>query len=173
MGRQKHIESPDHLWALFDAYRIHLKSNPITLVEQKKGTTVIPKGLTVEEYREFSNSIIELPAQRPLTLEGFENYCADLEIINDLGDYFANTDNRYADYTTICKRIRRVIRQDQIEGGMAGIYNPSITQRLNGLVDRVQEDGTKEVTIKVKYEQKGIGGSPEPPALGTGDSLEE
>jgi hypothetical protein len=37
---------------------------------------------------------------------------------------------------------------------MAGIYNPSITQRLNGLVEKIQEDGNKEVTIKVKYEKK-------------------
>lgn len=40
---------------------------------------------------------------------------------------------------------------------MSGIYNPSITQRLNGLVDKVQEDGTKEIVVKVKYDRKGIG----------------
>jgi hypothetical protein len=32
---------------------------------------------------------------------------------------------------------------------MVGIYNPSITQRLNGLVDKIQEDGTKKVIIEV------------------------
>jgi hypothetical protein len=37
---------------------------------------------------------------------------------------------------------------------MAGIYNASITQRLNGLTEKIQEDGSKEVTIKVKYEKK-------------------
>ena len=36
----------------------------------------------------------------------------------------------------ICTRIRAEIRQDQIDGGMAGIYNTSITQRLKGLVDK-------------------------------------
>ena len=30
------------------------------------------------------------------------------------------------------------MRQDQIEGGMAGMYNPSITQRLNSLVEKTQ-----------------------------------
>jgi hypothetical protein len=34
------------------------------------------------------------------------------------------------------------------------IYHPSITQRLNGLVDKKEESG--EVTISVKYEQKEI-----------------
>jgi hypothetical protein len=71
-----------------------------------------------------------------LTLEGFENYVSDLDIISDLSQYFANTEQRYTEYQTICSRIRRTIKQDQIEGGMVGQYNPSITQRLNGLVDK-------------------------------------
>ena len=75
-------------------------------------------------------------------MEGFENYCFEKKIINDLGDYFSNKDERYNEFATICSRIRKHIRQDQIEGGMANIYNSSITQRLNGLVDK-QEIETK------------------------------
>ena len=56
--------------------------------------------------------------------------------------------------------------KDQIEGGMAGIYNPSITQRLNNLVEKVQEDGNKNITVKVKYESKGTGNSSERAASG-------
>ncbi|NBW20076.1 MAG: hypothetical protein EBR82_70105, partial [Caulobacteraceae bacterium] len=67
---------------------------------------------------------------------GFENWCADAGIIEDLSNYFANTKGNYSDYSTICLRIKRVIRQDQIEGGMVGQYNASITQRLNSLVDK-------------------------------------
>jgi HPt (histidine-containing phosphotransfer) domain-containing protein len=48
-------------------------------------------------------------------------------------DYFANTDNRYSEYATICSRIEEAIRMDQIEGGMVGQYNASITQRINAL----------------------------------------
>ena len=47
-----------------------------------------------------------------------------------------NLNDAYAEFSPICHAIREVIRQDQIEGGMAGIYNPSITQRLNNLVDK-------------------------------------
>jgi hypothetical protein len=80
-----------------------------------------------------------------LTIEGFENYLEDLEIISHLSDYFANTNNNYSDYSTICSRIKRNVKQDQIEGGMAGIYNPSITQRLNNLVEKqeVKHEVTK------------------------------
>jgi hypothetical protein len=120
----KYIETPEKLWDLFTQYKNEVKKNP-----RKK---------MVFGGKDFSSDFELL--ERPLTLEGFENHCADLDIIQDLGHYFANTDNRYADYCTICSRIRKTIRQDQIEGGMVGQYNSSITQRLNGLVDKSQVD---------------------------------
>jgi hypothetical protein len=120
VGKNKYIESPEKMWELFEAYRKEVKSNPrhITDFYGKDGEERIK------------------PLERPLTLEGFENYVSDLDIISDLSNYFANSDNKYTEYSTICSRIRRTIKQDQIEGGMVGQYNPSITQRLNGLVDK-------------------------------------
>jgi hypothetical protein len=120
----KYIETPEKLWDLFTQYKNEVKKNP-----RKK---------MVFGGKDFSSDFELL--ERPLTLEGFENYCADLDIIQDLSQYFANTENRYTDYQTICSRIRKTIRQDQIEGGMVGQYNSSITQRLNGLVDKSQVD---------------------------------
>ena len=149
MAKHKYIRTPQRMWELFCLYREEIKSNPIKITEQKKGTVIIPKDFTGN----LPDSIIELPAQRPLTIEGFENYCADLGIINDLGDYFSNKNSKYSKFSTICSRIKRTIRQDQIEGGMAGIYNPSITQRLNGLTEKNQTelttDGSFNVTLNL------------------------
>ena len=119
-GHGKYIETPEKMWEYFKAYRAEVKNNPRT-------KTVFP-GKDAIPQRE--------PLERPLTLEGFENWCADAGIIEDLSNYFANTKGNYSDYSTICSRIKRVIRQDQIEGGMVGQYNASITQRLNSLVDK-------------------------------------
>jgi len=119
-GQGKYIETPEKMWEYFEAYRAEVKNNPRT-------KTVFP-GKDAIPQRE--------PLERPLTLEGFENWCADAGIRQDLGDYFANTKGNYSEYSTICSRIKRVIRQDQIEGGMVGQYNASITQRLNALVDK-------------------------------------
>ena len=119
-GNGKYIETPEKMWEYFEAYRAEVKNNPRT-------KTVFP-GKNAIPQRE--------PLERPLTLEGFENWCADAGIIEDLSNYFANTKGNYSDYSTICSRIKRVIRQDQIEGGMVGQYNASITQRLNSLVDK-------------------------------------
>lgn len=128
MGKNKYIENPEKMWEYFERYKKEVKQDVI-LVHDFVGKDA------EEVYRR---------KERPLTLEGFENWCADNEIIEDLGHYFANTENRYENYRTICSRIKKVIRQDQIEGGMAGIYNPSITQRLNNLVERTEVKEVKE-----------------------------
>lgn len=122
MAKHKYIESPEKLWELFEIYVKNTKDSPITVHDfvGKDGRS---------DYRE---------KERPLTIEGFECYLYDEGIIGDLSHYFANTDNRYSDYITICSRIRKVVRNDQIQGGMAGIYNPSITQRLNNLIERTE-----------------------------------
>jgi hypothetical protein len=119
-GNGKYIETPEKMWEYFEAYRAGVKNNP-------RLKTVFPGKDAIPQWE---------PLERPLTLEGFENWCADAGIIEDLSNYFANTKGNYSDYSTICSRIRRVIRQDQIEGGMVGQYNASITQRLNSLVDK-------------------------------------
>lgn len=120
MGKNKYIETPEKMWELFLAYKKSVKENPI-IVKDWVGKEAD------QVYRE---------KEKPLTIDGFECWCYDNDIINDLSNYFANSDNKYSEYSTICSRIRKAVRTDQIEGGMVGIYNPSITQRLNGLVDK-------------------------------------
>lgn len=119
-GRPKKIESPEIMQSLFEEYIEETKSNPIL-----KHTFVGKDGKSVYEKRE-----------RALTLDGFELFCYKEGIINDLNDYFSNKDGRYQDFATICSRIRKRIREDQIQGGLAGVYNTSITQRLNGLTEK-------------------------------------
>lgn len=118
--KKKYIETPEKMWGLFQLYRKKVKAAPFKVTDWVGGA-----GKQVDRKKE-----------KPLTMEGFENYCFEENIISDLGDYFSNKDGKYETYSTICSRIRQIIRQDQIEGGMAGIYNPSITQRLNNLVDK-------------------------------------
>jgi hypothetical protein len=136
MGNHKYIESPEKMWQLFNDYRAKVKETPF-IVKDWVGA----KAIEVEREKE-----------KPLTIEGFENYVFDLGIIGDLGHYFSNLNNKYSDFLAICSRIRKTIREDQIAGGMAGIYNPSITQRLNGLVEKVQEDGTHKLIIEYRDE---------------------
>jgi hypothetical protein len=139
-GAPKKIESPEKLWQYFEEYREKVKSNPIIVKDWvgKDANSV---------YRE---------KERPLTIEGFENYLEDEGIINDLSNYFANSNNAYSEFSTICMRIKRNVREDQIAGGMAGIYNPSITQRLNSLVEKTEDvtpQQPKKLIIKIKKDE--------------------
>ena len=118
----KYIETPEKMWEYFEAYKKQVKDNP-----RKK---------MVFGGKDFNSDFEKL--ERPLTMEGFENYCYDN--IGCVEQYFKNKDGLYTDYIPICSRIRKEIRQDQIEGGMVGQYNPSITQRLNNLVEKTQTE---------------------------------
>jgi hypothetical protein len=120
VGRPRNLESPEQLSELFDKYKADVKANP--RIKSVFG------GKEFEERAE--------PLERPLTLEGFELFCYDE--VGVVEQYFKNTDKRYEEFVPICSRIRKAIRQDQIEGGMVGQYNPSITQRLNGLTEKVE-----------------------------------
>lgn len=126
MGKNKYIESPEKMWEHFQEYRKEKKNNPIL----------------VQDFVGKDGDEVNRKKERPLTLEGFEVWCFENGIISDLSDYFENKQERYSDYVPICRAIRKIIRNDQIEGGMSGIYNPSITQRLNGLTEK------SEVTVK-------------------------
>ena len=86
----------------------------------------------------------------PYTFEGFEVFC--YENYGCVEQYFRNKDNCYTDFVAICSHIKKEIRSNQITGGLLGVYNPSITQRLNNLVEKVEDvtpQAPKKIIIKV------------------------
>lgn len=127
-GLEKYI-SVEQMKELFEAYVKHTSENPRTR----------------QEHVGREGKKVEVELRVPLTLVGFYNYSYERGGLLSMKDYFSNKDKRYDDYVPICAYIRAVIRQDQIEGGMVGQYNASITQRLNGLKE--QQD------VNVKSEQ--------------------
>lgn len=130
MGKKKYIETPERLMQIFNEYKEHTKANP--------------------RYRyqlcQRSGEMVREPLEVPLTMEGFEIYCFD-KYHASLDHYFRNTDNSYTDYLSVCTHIRKIIRDDQIKGGMVGQYNPSITQRLNGLTEKQQIDTDGKIEV--------------------------
>ena len=112
--------TPESLLATFKKYVDWVRLNPI-----KK-----------EDYVGGAAKKVTREIQRPLTMEGFEVFVSSRGGISDLAPYFANRDDRYNDFIDVCRRIKTQIRADQIEGGMAGLYNHNITARLNGLTEK-------------------------------------
>jgi len=78
------------------------------------------------------------PQRPPYTMEGFKRFC--YENYGEVEQYFRNKDGYYEDFVVICSRIKNEIRENQVIGGMLGFYNPSITQRLNSLVDKQETE---------------------------------
>ena len=123
---------PEQLYELFLRYKEDVKANP--RIKSVFG------GKEFEERAE--------PLERPLTMEGFEVFCWDE--VGQVEQYFKNIDKRYEEFLPICSRIRKEIRRDQIEGGMVGQYNPSITQRLNNLKEHVEQTNVEQPLFKLR-----------------------
>lgn len=93
----------------------------------------------------------------PLTIEGFKVYCFNNKI-GTVWQYFENKDGYYNDFVEVCTHIKNETRFDQITGGLLNMYNPSITQRLNNLVEKTedvtpQQPKKLKITIKKKTDE--------------------
>lgn len=114
--------------------------------EYKENLTEQAKEWLVVQYVGKEGERKTDPQKVPMTMEGFERYCYDNYGVVE--QYFKNQDNYYEDFIPICSRIRKEIRENQIIGGMLGFYNPSITQRLNGLRESTDTNLTGELSVK-------------------------
>lgn len=86
------------------------------------------------------------PVKIPYTFEGLKRYCWDNKI-GCIEQYFTNQDGDYNDFLGICSRVKNEIREHQITGGMNGFFNASITQRLNGLIDKSEVNDNREPRV--------------------------
>ena len=133
MAKHKYIETPEAMWELFLKYVQWCKDNPIQR----------------EDYVGGAGKQVTRSYERPITISGFRAFGHKEGVT--INHYFANTDNSYEQYRTICSRIEDEIRDAQITNGLLGLYNASITQRLNNLTERVDQttQGEKVTEIKV------------------------
>jgi hypothetical protein len=118
--------TPETIWTHFLAYVKKTKSNPFIVTDWVGGVA----------------KQVDRKKERPLTLEGFDNYCAEFVPLYHVDEYIYNRDGRYPQFIQVVTRIRAMIRQDQIEGGMAMIYSQPLTARLNNLVEKTENKNT-------------------------------
>lgn len=126
MAKHKYIETPEALLELFNKYKADLK-------EQGKEWQKI-QYVGKDGFKAIDDMKV------PMTMEGFRRFGYDNEVT--VKNYFDNKEDAYKEYYTICSRIRDEIRENQILGGLLGVFNPSITQRLNGLKEQTETTNT-------------------------------
>lgn len=126
------FKKPEELLAKWEEYKEDLKKRA---TQWEKVQYVGKDGIKVTDYPKL-----------PLTLEGFYRYCHEIKL-GYVQQYFVNKDDCYDDFVTVCSCVKNEIREDQITGGLLGEYNASITQRLQGLVDKKQTEHKGEPRI--------------------------
>lgn len=138
-GRPKSISTPELMWNLFNDYVDKVKSTPFEITDW---------------VGKDADQVIRTK-EKPLTMVGFEKHCYSEGYTEDLSRYFANTDNAYSDFSAIARHIRNCIKDDQISGGMVGIYNSTLTASLNNLSKKIEtrdidKDGNDKTSILVR-----------------------
>ena len=114
------FKEPNELLNAFNEYKQHVQ-------EQSKEWLKV-------QYVGKEGQRMEDAMKIPLTIEGFKVFC--YKKYGTIDQYLKNQDKIYNDFIPICSHIKEEIRENQIIGGMLGIFNPSITQRLNGLKEQ-------------------------------------
>ena len=125
-GVPKKIKTPEILWDLFEQYVQHEVNNPMYKVE----------------YVGKEGRVERTPLETPITFLGFECWLMDNAYINDLGDYSANIDGRYGEFTTILTRIRNCCYVHNFKGASVGIFNANIIARKLGLTEKQEVSQT-------------------------------
>lgn len=104
------------------------------------------------DFRGKDADEVILKLERPFTLSGL---MVHLEASQGFWKEFKKTQTgTREDFLPIITRIEEIIETQQLEGAMVGIFHNNIVARKLGLTEKVQEEGSKEVTIKVRYERK-------------------
>lgn len=135
MSKHKYIETPEKMWELFEEYVKHERDNP----------------MTKREYVGREGTPVDTPLETPITFEGFECFLADKKVINDLGDYSKNDDERYTDYAPIITRIRKNCFVHNFRGASVGLFNANLIARKLGLTEKqeIKSDQPTEMVITV------------------------
>ena len=136
MAKPRNFETPEDLFKAFEEYKRDIK---IQENEWQRVNYVGKDGKRVSD-----------PQKVPYTFEGFKRFC--VKNYGNVHQYFDNQNGSYESYLEVCSRVREEIRENQIIGGMLGFYNPSITQRLNGLTDKQDIKQTIKVGMEIEDE---------------------
>ena len=129
----KKIPTPELFLEMFEIYRFETKDNPFL----------------VHDFVGKDGNEVHRQKERCLTMEGFENYLEDQFGIGSIQQYLENREGRYPEYLSVIRKVRRMIREDQMSGGMAGVYNANLTARINGLSENVETKGESNKILTI------------------------
>ena len=116
------FKKPSELNEAWQNYKKHLEQEAI-------------KWAKVQYVGKEAQRVTDAPPM-PYTFSGFKVWAR--REIGCVEQYFTNQDDCYDDFIGICSHIKEEIRDNQITGGLLGVFNASITQRLNNLKEQTE-----------------------------------
>ena len=147
------LYNPENLWIKALEYFQYIDENPYYINEQTKQKTVIPKdsGLKPDQIKEITNPIVKIPTERTYTLMGF---CIFADMSHDT---FLNYEKEET-YIGVCKRIREIVEDNMLAGGLVGVYEKVLVARKLGLVEKhdITTDGESINAIIVDGRSKNV-----------------
>lgn len=129
-GRPPKFKTAKELEKAFEEYKAFCDAHPFEIVSEfrgEKSVRTIPHAYTLCGFMVFVDSCQE--------------WC----------DWKKYNKERGADFYGVITRIETEIREHQVVGGVAGIYNSNLTARLNGLTDK-KDVTSKGERIDLKFE---------------------
>ena len=127
------FKTPDELEKVWEEYKENLK------VEAREWFKI--------QYVGKEGNRVTDAYKLPYSLDSFEVFCYKNH--GHVEQYFKNKGGYYDDFVPLCTHIKKEIRANQITGGMLGVFNTSITQRLCNLSEKT-EDVTPQEQRKLK-----------------------
>lgn len=129
-GRPPKFKTAKELAQAFEDYKAFVDANPFEIVTEFKG----------------ERSVRHVP--HPYTLCGFMVF---IDSMSEWCDWKRRVKERGEDFVGVLTRIETEVRDQQVNGGMAGVYNANLTARLNGLTDK-KDVTSKGERIDLKFE---------------------
>ena len=149
IGRAKLFETPEILLTESLKYFQWADNNPWIKKEQVK--TPLKPYKDEDGNIQFPPAIIDIPTQRPYTIEGL---CLYLGIDTDTFLNYGKKDS-YVAYFGVIKYVRELIENNQLEGGMVGAYNPAIVIRKLGLKEQI-ESKIEQTYTHIVFQSKNV-----------------
>ncbi len=133
-GRPKSFDSPEQLWELACLYFERCDNTP-WMKKDYKGKDAIE---------------VDIPTTSPYLWTGFEDFLFEKGICKSMKDYRTASRNpeyeqgRYKEFSEVVTRIDKIMTTQKVAGAAVGAYNSNLVARLEGLVDKTEN----EVIIK-------------------------
>lgn len=136
-GRPPKFKTPEELAEKAEGYFKWCDEHPVRIYQRKNAgasdTAASGKGVRQDEGT--------MLVDRPYTLDGLGLWCG-LASWKDFRAYHSDDE-----FSAVIRTLEARVRDQQVTGGLCGVYHPNLTARLNGISESLQVEGNIPVQL--------------------------